>query len=112
MEKESEDSKEVSRGRRERASANEEKKDESEIASSKGGRRRRENETKEDTGNLLTHSLTSSYSFIRLFTQEVVGLLQEVKVVQEKQLFLSTLTMKLRILMLTRTRSTSKTMMK
>ena len=94
MEKESEDSKEVSRGRRDRANANEEKKDESEIASSKGGRRRRESDTKEDTGDLLTHSFTSSYSLIRLFTQEVVGLPLEVKVAQEKQLFLSTLMMK------------------
>ena len=94
MEKESEDSKEVSRGRRERTNAHEEKKDESEIASSKGGRRRRESDTKEETGNLPTHSLTSIYSLTRLPTQEVVGLHQEVKVVREKQLFLSTLTMK------------------
>ena len=57
MEKESEqDSKEVSRGRRERA--NEEKKDETEIASSKGGRRRREGDAKEDTG-CPTYSLTN-----------------------------------------------------
>jgi len=66
MEKESDeqDSKEVSRGRRERV--NEERKDETEIAASKGGRRRRDGDVKEDTGNFPDH-LYGFYSVTLLF---------------------------------------------